>query len=114
MACPELALSVDTFTAAATAAVTALGATLTSTSPAQTFDPYSSADLFYLGAFIFEDVGVTAYKGAIQNLQVRLYGGVQHLLILQLIVHSNICVIDVHFLNAELHLCSCSSWYYGH
>ncbi|KAL0043491.1 hypothetical protein WJX79_006217 [Trebouxia sp. C0005] len=65
--CPALSLTTETFTIAVTAAVDALGGTVSPST--QTFNPYSSVQDFAVGAFIFEDVGVTAYKGAVQNLQ---------------------------------------------
>jgi hypothetical protein len=63
---PEINIS-TAFTAAATAAGLI--------KPGQTFNVYANEDNFLLGAFIFEDVGVTAYKGAAPLISNKTYLG---------------------------------------
>lgn len=63
---PEINIS-TAFTAAATAAGLI--------KKGQAFNVYGNEDNFLLGAFIFEDVGVTAYKGAAPLISNKTYLG---------------------------------------
>ena len=68
IAMPNINISGDA-TGAFTAAARAAGVVGAN----DTFNPYSSPENFLLGAYIFEDVGVTAYKGAAPLLSSKLF-----------------------------------------
>ncbi|MBN9113540.1 MAG: ferritin-like domain-containing protein [Pseudonocardia sp.] len=61
---PRISLD-NSFTAAATAAGLI--------EPGQTFDPYADDRSFLFAAFLFEDVGVTAFKGAAPFISNKTY-----------------------------------------
>jgi hypothetical protein len=74
---PAIDLSVSS-TSAFTLAARAAGIATNPTTGAidntnGTFDPYASDTNFLLAAFLFEDVGVTAYKGSVSLFSTKVY-----------------------------------------
>ncbi|WP_353205681.1 ferritin-like domain-containing protein [Sphingomonas sp.] len=63
------ALNIDGSTTGAFTALARIAGIVGSTA---TFDPYLNDENFLLGAYIFEDVGVTAYKGAAAQINTAL------------------------------------------
>lgn len=70
VACPSISVGPTTFTTAAAAAVSNAGLNISSSTSPTAFNPYTNLGHFWLAAFIFEDVGVTAYKGGVSVLAV--------------------------------------------
>ncbi len=70
---PQIDIGIDPNGAFSTAARAAGIIGPTTTAAPTFFDPYASDENFLLGAYIFEDVGVTAYKGASPLLINKTY-----------------------------------------